>query len=123
MRNHIDKESLEKICERFLMVSEGCLGLNMKTLAERLGYTNQSTLTKVRRKEGFIGPDKLKQFGELINDQGQHPNIHYIITGEEPVFFDKTVEEHNDIEIDLLVSRLVKKLGKNKAKELLELII
>lgn len=123
MRNHIDKESLEKICDRFLRVSEECLGLNMKSLSEKLGYTNQSTLTKVRKRTGFIGPDKLNQFGNLTNEKGQHPSIHFIITGEEPIFFDKKVETDEDVEIESLMIRLVDKLGKNKAKELLKLIV
>ncbi|WP_135794933.1 hypothetical protein [Hydrogenovibrio crunogenus] len=95
----------------------------MKTLAEKLGYTNQSTLTKVRKRKGFIGPDKLNQFGSLTNEKGQHPSIHFIITGEEPVFVDKKIKRIEDDEIDLLLNRLVSKLGKNKAKALLELIV
>lgn len=123
MRNQIDKESLVKICDRFLKVSEECLGLNMKILSEKLGYANQSPLTKVRRREGFIGPDKLKKFGMLTNEKGQSPNIHFIITGQEPIFIEKKAASFADKEIDILLNRLIDKMGENKAKEILALMI
>lgn len=123
MRNHIDKESLEKICERFLQVSEVYLGLNMKNLSEKLGYTNQSTLTKVKKRKGFIGPDKLKKFSTLTNDKGQSPNIHFIITGQEPVLVDRKKDSRADDELDVLLNSLINKIGKSKAKELLTLMV
>lgn len=123
MRNQIDKESLVKICDRFLQVSEVYLGLNMKNLSEKLGYTNQSTLTKVRKRKGFIGPDKLKKFGTLTNDKGQSPNIHFIITGQEPVLVGKKKDSLADEELDVLLNRLINKIGKSKAKELLALMV
>lgn len=123
MRNQIDKESLVKICDRFLQVSEEYLGLNMKILSEKLGYKNQSTLTKVRKRKGFIGPDKLNKFGTLTNDKGQTPNIHFIITGQEPVFIEKEDAPLADKEIEVLLNRLINKIGKSKAKELLALMV
>ncbi|QKI90056.1 hypothetical protein [Thiomicrorhabdus xiamenensis] len=130
MRNQIDKNALINICDRFLDVSENYLGLSMKRLADELGYKNQSTLTKVRNRKGFIGPDKLQLFGSLTNNKGEHPNIHFIITGEEPVLIkgEKEIERSEMVskegdEINLLSKRLVEKVGSQKAKELLSIIL
>ncbi|WP_178861939.1 hypothetical protein [Thiomicrorhabdus cannonii] len=127
MRVEIEQETLEGICVRFLDLARNHLGLSLSQLSAKLEYTNPSTLTKVNKHKGFIGPDKLKKFGELKNGKGQRPNIDYIITGKEPMFInDLDGSENTDLlhcEAEKVSKELIEKLGVEKVKKLLEVIV
>ena len=117
MRDKVSKAEYQQMSNRLIDLARNDLGLSLGGLANRLGYKNQSPLTKVRQGKGFIGPDKLKLFALLENDNGDTPNLNWIITGlGEPMLSPVNTSSK-------LLSELVKKAGLEKTENLLSLFV
>lgn len=115
MRSELDKTEFEVISERFLEVANKELGLSLSSLARQLGYQNPSPLTKVKKGEGFIGPDKLKTFALLKNNNGDVPNLNWIFTGIGERMIRPVSEDMK------LGNEIVASIGREKAKLVLDL--
>lgn len=50
-------------------------------LSQVLGYSNPTTVHKIRRGLTFMGSDRLAKLAELEVKQGYFPNLHWVLTG------------------------------------------
>lgn len=119
MRSCADRTVIKEITSRFVDVVVNELSLNFNELSKELMYENQSPLTKVIKGDGFIGPDKLRLFAVLENNNGQVPNLHWIFTG----CGDKMLfrNEKNIYRSSQIGQKLIDRIGLDKATKLLDI--
>lgn len=119
-RTQINKLELKVMSDRLFEIVSKDLNLSLKELSIKLGYKNQSPLTKVKNGESFLGPDKIKELALLQNENGDTPNIAYIFTGNGDRMLSKKNSKHESFHN--IGKQLVMKLGIEKSKMLLNVI-
>lgn len=102
---------LNKMSSRVIDIVETELSLNLLELSKKLGYKNQSPLTKLKQGKGFIGADKLRLLAEIKTERGGTPNINWVLTGkgEKMLYLNKDKSKADQI-IDLLGAEKLNKL-------------
>lgn len=117
MNKKKEERDFKKMCERLILIASQELNLNLTSLSKALGYKNQSPLTKVKKGEGFIGPEKLKKFALLKNNKGETPNLNWVVTGLGKKMLNKDHEKHAAVATEIIES-----IGMLNTQKILELI-
>ncbi|WP_018277467.1 hypothetical protein WKI13_01155 [Teredinibacter turnerae] len=107
--------SIEDICARMEVSIKEDLKMSLSQVSGFLGYSNQSPLTRIINKKGFIGPDRLGRFATLKTADGGTPNVNWILTGKG----ERTVVKGS---LDSKARQVVELLGEEKLRRLLELL-
>ncbi len=81
-RTKRDPKSRRDMCDRFVWLMETALRLRPGVLAKMLGYTNATTITKVKQREAFPDPERLRTLAGIKTKDGACPNLHWLITGD-----------------------------------------
>lgn len=68
------------MCSRLSTVMD-LLGPSDARMSELLGYTNQTTLSQVRRGATFPDVERLASLGKMTVDGNATPNLHWVLTG------------------------------------------
>ncbi len=68
------------MCARLSAVMD-MLGSSDARISTQLGYTNQTTLSQMRRGATFPDVEKLASFGQLVIAGNATPNLHWVLTG------------------------------------------
>jgi len=85
-RTKRDPQALKQLTERFTRLVDRYLELSDRELAEALGYSGTTTLSRVRNGDAFLDIERLIRLAELETQSGGRPNIHWLLTGHgEPV--------------------------------------
>lgn len=71
---------MAQMCARLSVVMD-MLGPSDTWISTQLGYTNQTTLSQMRRGMTFPDVEKLASFGQLVVAGGISPNLHWVLTG------------------------------------------
>jgi transcriptional regulator with XRE-family HTH domain len=68
------------MCERFVTAMQ-ILKLTPAETARALGYSNQTTITKVQRGEAFVDVERLYLLANLRSPEGRAIDLNWLITG------------------------------------------
>ena len=68
------------MCSRLSAVMD-LLGCSDARISAQLGYTNQTTLSQMRRGATFPDVEKLANLGQIVVAETATPNLHWVLTG------------------------------------------
>jgi hypothetical protein len=108
---------------RLLAVLQDDLGLTLTQAAAALGYTNASTLHRMRRGEALPDPARLGRFAtQRLAGSGRAVNLHWVLTGTGRRFVrEKAVPlQAGTVEIDII--NYVRRLDPSAKRALLTLL-
>lgn len=75
-----DPEMRKAMCERLVSVISQ-LDMSIAEISRELGYSNATTIRKVRRGGAFIDVERLYKLSKLKTPDGKHIDLHWLITG------------------------------------------
>lgn len=115
-RNKVNKTINEPIGQRLEHLVVNQLGQNWVGISAQLGYSNSSTLHKIKTGDTSISAEKLFEIAKLSCPQGT-VNLHWLITGIGPPFLPSDneavqielsrVEKDSSINEDALAAALI----------------
>lgn len=116
-----DPEALKELTERFTRLVDRHLELSDRELAEALGYSGTTTLSRVRKGGTFLDIERLVRLADLETQSGGRPNIHWLLTGQgEPILQPEDLSRTEKVE--RLIDR-VKRLEEPEVDALTMLLI
>lgn len=85
---------LGQMCARLGAVFD-LSGMRDADLSQRLGYSNATTLSAMRRGDVFPDVERLATLGRMVLPGGACPNLHWILTGAGAPFLPPRKGKHD----------------------------
>lgn len=76
---------MRSMCAR-LAAAFDAAGWADREVSQSLGYSNQTTISSVRRGKTFLDTERLATLGSLTVHHHARTNLHWILTGDGPPF-------------------------------------
>lgn len=71
----------EAMCKRFVHVMDNVLMLSAAETARKLGYSNSTTINRVKRGEAFVDVERLQRLALIEGPKGEKVDLNWIILG------------------------------------------
>lgn len=71
---------MRSMCGRLSALLDG-MRISDAELSRVLGYSNSTTIARMRKGEAFLDTERLAVLGSIVVMDGACPNIHWVVTG------------------------------------------